>query len=47
MGVESDENCDRMRHLGLGKFIVDGNPEYKKVFRSKKFRELPQGKKIS
>ena len=29
VGVESDENCDRMRHLGLGKFIVDGNPNIK------------------
>lgn len=29
VGVESDENCDRMKHLGLGKFIVDGNPNIK------------------
>lgn len=27
VGVESDANCDRMRRLGLGEFIVDGNPE--------------------
>lgn len=26
VGVESDENCSRMRKLGLGKFIVDDNP---------------------
>lgn len=29
VGVESDANCERMRRLGLGKFIVDGNPEIK------------------
>lgn len=29
VGVESDQNCERMKKLGLGKFIVDDDPTIK------------------
>ena len=29
VGVESDENCDRMKKLGLGKFIVNHDSSIK------------------